>query len=55
MSGREQGLSGAVCCGVEVMLDVAGKVERHEVSVVMGAWDGDPQRATCGRCRVGVA
>ena len=27
-SGREQGLSCAVCGGVEVVLDVAGEVER---------------------------
>ena len=47
-------MSGAVCCGVEVMLYVTGKVEREEVSVVVGAWDGDPKRATRRCCGVAV-
>ena len=43
-----------MCCGVEVMLYVTGKVEREEVSVVVGAWDGDPKRATRRCCGVAV-
>ena len=40
---------------VEVMLDVAGKVERQDAPIVLGAWDGDSEGAACGRCEVGVA
>ena len=41
------------CAGVEVMLDVTGKVERQDVPIVLGAWDGDSEGAPCGRCEVG--
>ena len=42
MGGSAQRSSGRVCCWVEVVLDVTGKVERQKVSIVVGTWDGDP-------------
>ena len=44
-----------MCSGVEVMLDVTGKVERQDVPIALGAWDSDLDGALCGRCGVCVA